>query len=87
MNDRRERIQALVVSLLANQNNLGLMEEGTGLGTSPGLDDGGGGWLERNRQLVRRYQALVRTAVTLDALIEQEVGADQLSGGGDPRKD
>jgi hypothetical protein len=31
-------------------------------------------WLEHNRRLIQRYQALVRTASTLDALIDQEVG-------------
>jgi hypothetical protein len=31
--------------------------------------------------VVRRHQGLVRTAVTLDALIEQELGSDQLGGG------
>jgi hypothetical protein len=30
---------------------------------------------------VQRYQSLVRSAVTLDALIEQELGSDQLGGG------
>ena len=81
MNDRRERIQSLVVALLANRSDLGFLEEEHGLNSGARLEDGAGGWLERNRQLVRRYQALVRTAVTLDALIEQEVGADQLGKG------
>lgn len=80
MNDRRERIQSLVLALLANQSDLGLLEEEHSLRIHAGMEDGGG-WLERNRQLVRRYQALVRTAVTLDALIEQDVAADQLSQG------
>jgi hypothetical protein len=31
-------------------------------------------WLEHNQRLIQRYQALVRTAATLDALIDQEVG-------------
>jgi hypothetical protein len=30
--------------------------------------------------VVQRYQSLVRSAVTLDALIEQELGSDQLGG-------
>jgi len=33
-------------------------------------------WLEHNQRLIQRYQALVRTAATLDALIDQEVGND-----------
>ena len=31
-------------------------------------------WLEHNQRLIQRYQALVRTAATLDALIDQEGG-------------
>jgi hypothetical protein len=31
-------------------------------------------WLEHNQRLIQRYQALVRTAATIDALIDQEVG-------------
>ena len=30
------------------------------------------GWLERNHRILQHYQALVRTAATLDALVEQE---------------
>ena len=38
------------------------------------------GWLERNRRVVQRYQALVRSAVTLDALVDQEVGEPAPTG-------
>ena len=34
-------------------------------------------WLERNRRVLQRYQALVRTAVTLDALLDAEDGIAQ----------
>lgn len=78
MNDRRARIQALVVALLARQGELGLLEGEHGLAAPAG--EGSAGWLEKNRRLVQRYQAVVRTAVTLDALIEQEMASDPLSG-------
>ena len=29
-------------------------------------------WLDRNRRIVLQYRALVRTAVTLDALLDSE---------------
>jgi hypothetical protein len=45
-----------------------LAGDGTGL---PSGDPGN--WIERNRRVVQRYQALVRSAVTLDALVDQEV--------------
>jgi hypothetical protein len=83
MSDRRQRIHTLVVALLAHQSDLELLDDDrAGAGGSP-LGSGGdpGSWLERNRRVVQRYQSLVRSAVTLDALIEQELGADQLGGG------
>ena len=67
--DRRQRIHDLVLALLAQQNDLELLAgDGSGL---PGGD--AGNWIERNRRVVQRYQALVRSAVTLDALVDQEV--------------
>ncbi len=71
---RRQRIHELVLALLAQQGELELLDAG-----SPDGDPGS--WLARNRRLVQRYQALVRSAATLDALIDQEVGGDPL---GDP---
>ncbi len=77
-----------MVALLAHQSDLGLLDDDrSGPGVHP-LGGGGdaGSWLERNRRVVQRYQSLVRSAVTLDALIEQELGSDQLGsdqlGGG-----
>ena len=71
MSDRRQRIHELVLALIQQQEGLELLDgDGQGLG-NPGADPAN--WLERNRRLVHRYQALVRTAVTLDALIDQEV--------------
>jgi hypothetical protein len=32
-------------------------------------------WLDQNRRTLQRYQALVRTAVTLDALMDAEENA------------
>lgn len=83
MSDRRQRIHALVLALLARQSDLDLLDdERGGLGGSPpGSGHDTGNWLERNRRVVQRYQSLVRSAITLDALIEQELGNDQLGGG------
>ena len=83
MTDRRQRIHALVLALLARQAELELLDDDNAVPRGGSLGVGGdpGSWLERNRRVVRRYQGLVRTAVTLDALIEQELGSDQLGGG------
>ena len=69
MSDRRQRIHDLVLALLAQQSDLELLA-----GDGSGLPSGdAGNWIERNRRVVQRYQALVRSAVTLDALVDQEV--------------
>jgi len=79
MSDRRQRIHDLVLALLAQQGDLELLAgDGTGL---PSGDPGN--WIERNRRVVQRYQALVRSAVTLDALVDQEVNGSFQSPGGD----
>ncbi|MCS5697548.1 hypothetical protein NZK32_00605 [Cyanobium sp. FGCU-52] len=74
MSDRRQRIHELVMALLGQQSDLELLSgDGSGF---PGGD--AGSWVERNRRVVQRYQALVRTAVTLDALMDQEIAQDPL---------
>ncbi|MFM7551216.1 MAG: hypothetical protein ACKO8I_20625 [Cyanobacteriota bacterium] len=74
MSDRRQRIHELVVALLAQQSDMELLTgDGSGF---PGGD--AGSWIERNRRVVQRYQALVRSAVTLDALVHQEIAQDPL---------
>ncbi|MCT0218025.1 hypothetical protein KQ304_03270 [Synechococcus sp. CS-1329] len=68
---RRQRVHELALALLARQSEIELLSpEATG-----GGGEEAGLWLERNRRVVLRYQAVVRSAITLDALIEQEVGA------------
>ena len=74
MSDRRQRIHELVLALLAQQKELELMA-GEG---SARADSDPATWIERNRRVVQRYQALVRSAVTLDALVDQEVSGDDL---------
>ena len=86
MGDRRRRIHELVLALLAAQGELELLE-GEGLGSSGGLHGNPAGWLERNHRVMHRYQALVRSAVTLDALVDQEVDAGfQAPSGSEPSR-
>ena len=79
--DRRRRLHDILLALVAQQGDLELMD-----GDHPsGLVSGGSRdapvdaarWLERNRRVLQRYQALVRTAVTLDALLDAEEGVAQ----------
>lgn len=79
MTDRRQRIHELVLALLARQNAADLLDADAAAGEGRiGPDGDAGGWLERNRRVVNRYQALVRSAITLDALIDQEVSGRTL---------
>ena len=71
--DRRQRIHELVLALINQQNDLELLD-GDHTGSLAAAQGNPAGWLERNRRVVQHYQALVRSAVTLDALVEQEVG-------------
>ncbi|MFZ9621914.1 MAG: hypothetical protein ACO289_11990, partial [Prochlorococcaceae cyanobacterium] len=66
MADRRQRLHELVLALLAQQSDLELLDgEQVIANKATGADPAA--WLQRNRRLIERYQALVRTAVTLDA--------------------
>ena len=71
--DRRQRIHELVLALIHQQNDLDLLD-GDHTGSLAAAQGNPAGWLERNRRVVQRYQALVRSAATLDALVDQEVG-------------
>jgi len=81
MTDRRRRVHELVLALMAQRSDLELLDD-HGLAASGSATNASeaGNWLERNRRLLQRYQALVRTAVTLEALIDQEVGGTRLGG-------
>jgi len=69
--DRRQRLHELVVALIAQQGELDLLDDDNS-GSLAVAQGNPAGWLERNRRVVQRYQALVRSAATLDALVEQE---------------
>ena len=73
MGDRRQRVHELLVALLAQQKELDLLD-GDSTGSLAAAQANPAGWLERNRRILQRYQALGRSAVTLDALVDQEVG-------------
>jgi len=80
MADRRQRIHELVVALVTQQGDLELLGEDGGP-NGPGPMEGTthlGEAMKRSRQVIRRYQALVHSAVTLDALIDQELGGNPL---------
>ena len=75
--DRRQRLHELVIALIAQQDDLPLLDPDQPdlEGTAPGR------WLDQNCRSLHRYQALVRTAVTLDALLDAEDNPSPLSAG------
>ena len=76
---RRDRLHELLLALIAQQDDLELMDSEGPAGFSRGGSSEGPAdaarWMERNRRVLQRYQALVRTAVTLDALLDGETSA------------
>ena len=76
--DRRQRLHELVLALIAREEELPLMDEAwpeASSGAAPAR------WLDQNRRTLHRYQALVRTAVTLDALVDAEDAPQDLTPG------
>ena len=78
--DRRQRLHELVVALIAQQSDLDLLDDDNS-GSLAVAQGNPAGWLERNRRVVQRYQALVRSAATLDALLDAEDNPSPLSAG------
>ena len=75
MLDRRKRLHDLLLTLINKESNFELLEE-----DSSGLTSGYSEKdilnlsrvVEKNRKIIKRYQALIRSAVTLDALMDSE---------------
>ena len=73
--ERRKRLHDLLLTLINKENDMELIEEDSSDLTSiysekDTLDLSR--VVEKNRKIIKRYQALVRTAVTLDALMDSE---------------
>ena len=72
---RRQRIHELLIALIHKQDSLTLMDDENPLSeghpTSYREQDPAI-WLDRNRRVLNQYQSLVRSAVTLDALLDAE---------------
>tara|TARA_B100001093_G_scaffold199650_1_gene191802 strand:- start:854 stop:1147 length:294 start_codon:yes stop_codon:yes gene_type:complete len=73
---RRQRLHELLLALIARQEDLELMDaDGPSGLTSSGAGEGpaeAARWLDHNRRVLQQYQSLVRTAVTMDALLDAE---------------
>ncbi len=74
--ERRRRLHELVIALIGQQQELELVDA-----EAPSFDgrsscfkttEDPALWLERNRRILQNYQSLVRSAITLDDLIDSE---------------
>ena len=75
MSDRRKRLHEILLTLINKESNFDLIEEDSNDLTSNFSDKDTANLsrvIEKNRNIIRRYQALIKTAVTLDALMDSE---------------
>ena len=75
MSKRRKRLHELLLALVNKQDYFELIEDDTEnlKNTFSSTDSKDfSKIIERNRKILKKYQSLVRTAVTLDALMDSE---------------
>ena len=75
MSDRRKRLHELLISLINKEANFELIEESSDELTSNYSNNETINFskvIEKNRKILKKYQSLVRSAATLDALMDSE---------------
>ena len=75
MSERRKRLHDLLLTLINKDTEFELIEEDSSDLTSSFSEQDTlnlSQVIEKNRKIIKRYQAIVRTAVTLDALMDSE---------------
>ena len=75
MSERRKRLHELLLALISKQDSFELIDEDSEeLANTFSKNDSRdfSKLIERNRKILKIYHSLVRTAVTLDALMDSE---------------
>ena len=75
MSERRKRLHELLLALINKQNYLELIEDDSNDLAKSFSENESRDFskvIERNRKILKKYQSLIRTAVTLDALMDSE---------------
>ena len=75
LSERRKRLHDLLLTLINKDSEFEFIEEDTSDLTSSYSEKDTlnlSRVIEKNRKIIKRYQAIVRTAVTLDALMDSE---------------
>ena len=73
--DRRTRLHEILLALIKKDANFELIEDDSANFTSNFLKKDTANLskvIEKNRKILKKYQSLIRTAVTLDALLDSE---------------
>ena len=74
LSERRKRLHELLLTLINKDSEFEFIEYSSDLTSSYSEKDtiNLSRVIEKNRKIIKRYQAIVRTAVTLDALMDSE---------------
>ena len=75
MSERRKRLHELLLALINQQDYLELIEDDSKDLTKSFSENESrdfSKFIERNRKILKKYHSLIRTAVTLDALMDSE---------------
>ena len=75
MSERRKRLHELLLALINNQDYLELIEDDSNDLAKSFSENESRDFsksIERNRKILKKYHSLIRTAVTLDALMDSE---------------
>ena len=72
---RRSRLHEILIALIKQQKDLELMDDDVQVFEDPinhSEKYDSSKIIERNQRIIKKYQSLVRSAITLDALLESE---------------
>ena len=75
MSDRRKRLHELLLALINKEDDFELIEDDTTDFTKNFSEKDTNSLsrvIEKNRKIIKKYQSLVKSAVTLDALMDSE---------------
>ncbi len=75
MSERRQRLHELLLALINKYDYFELLEDDSEKLTKSSFEKDTRDFskvIERNRKILKTYQSLIRTAVTLDALMDSE---------------
>ena len=73
--NRRQRLHEILIALIQREEDLELIDansHGHSIHESHSPEVDPARWIDRNRRIIKKYKSLVRSAITLDALLDTE---------------